>query len=156
MKSYSDEGIVIKRSNFGEADKIITLYTVKHGKVGAIAKGLRRPVSKRASFLELFNCVKFHAVQGRGELDILTEVELLDSYSAWRKHLGRVNLAYQVCEAIDKLTPAHDPHPELFRILSLSLSQISNLGSDWKLEIENWLLEIVRELGYWPKNQNFT
>lgn len=156
MYSYTDEGIVIKRSNIGEADKFITLFSKNHGKITAIAKGLRKPTSKRAGLLELFNLIKFHAVQGRGGLDTLTEVQLINSFSSWRKYLGRVTLAYQLAEAIDKITPDRDPHPEIFEILSLSLSQISNLKFDWKLNIEHWTLNILQELGYWPKNQDFS
>jgi len=153
--SYTDEGIVIKRSNIGEAGKLITIFSKNHGKITAIAKGLRKPTSKRAGLLELFNLVKFHAVQGRGELDTLTEVQLIDSFSSWRKHLGRVTLAYQLAEVIDKLTPDHQPHPEIFEILSGSLSQISKYGSDWSLKIKNLKLKILRELGYWPEDREF-
>ncbi|MBI2008537.1 DNA repair protein RecO [Candidatus Amesbacteria bacterium] len=156
MYSYTDEGIVIKRGNIGEAGKLITIFSRYHGKITAIAKGLRRPTSKRAGLLELFNLIKFHAVQGRGELDTITEVQLINSFSSWRKHLGRVTLAYQLAEVIDKITPDKDPHPEIFNILSLSLSQISFLRSDWKLNLESWILDILVELGYWPKNQEFT
>lgn len=156
MNSYTDEGIVIKRSNIGEAGKLITIFSKNHGKTTAIAKGLRKPTSKRAGLLELFNLVKFHAVQGRGELETLTEVQLLESYSSWRKHLGRVTLAYQLVEVIDKLTPDHQPHPEIFEILSQSLSHISFLKDDWKLNLESWILDILIELGYWPINKQFT
>ncbi|TSC88353.1 MAG: DNA repair protein RecO (recombination protein O) [Microgenomates group bacterium Gr01-1014_16] len=156
MYSYTDEGIVIKRSNIGEAGKLITIFSKTHGKITAIAKGLRKPTSKRAGLLELFNLVKFHAVQGRGEIDTITEVILIESYSSWRKHLGRVTLAYQLAEVIDKLTPDHQPHPEIFEILSDSLSHISLLKNDWKLSLESWILNILIELGYWPKAKQFT
>ena len=156
MNSYSDVGIVLKRSNLGEADKLITFYTRHHGKVTAIARGLRRPTSKRAGSLELFNVVKSSFIRGRGELDTLAEVLILESHSGWRKHLGRVNLAYQLAEVVDKLTPDHQSHPEIFEILSLALSQISSLGSDWSLKIKNLKLKILVELGYWPKAREFT
>ena len=98
MNSYSDVGIVLKRLKLGEADKLVTFYTQRHGKVTAIARGLRRPTSKRAGSLELFNIVKSSFIKGKGELDTLAEVQILESHSGWRKHLGRVNLAYQLAE----------------------------------------------------------
>lgn len=156
MRSFTDEGIVLKRSNLGEADRLLTLFTHRHGKITVIAKGLRRPTSKRASSLELFNCVKFQAVQGRGELDILTEVELLDSFSSWRRHLGRVNLAYQLAEAVDKLTPLHQPHPQIFIAFKSHLFEIGKLRANWKSKIKSWLIEFASELGYWPPHQKFT
>lgn len=151
--SYNIEGVVIKRSNFGEADKLVTLFTRLHGKLTLKAKGLRKLSSKRAGTLELFNHVKANAIRGRGELDTLAEVELINSYSAWRKHLGRVTVAYQICEVVDKLTPDAQPHPEIFDLLTNFLSQITQLNANWQTETENWLLGILVELGYWPKGQ---
>ncbi|MBI5358629.1 DNA repair protein RecO [Candidatus Amesbacteria bacterium] len=153
MRSYTDEGIVIKRHNFGEADKIITLYTKSLGKITLMARGVRKLISKRAGSLDLFNQIKFHAVSGRGEMDTLTEVCLLTNYSAWKKHLGRVNIAYQLCELVDKLTADRQSHPEIYSILSLFLSQISSLGADWELKIENCKLKILTELGYWHEDK---
>ncbi len=155
MTSYSFEGIVIKRFNFGEAHKLVTLFTKDQGKITLLAKGLRKPSSKRAGTLELFNHIKASAARGRGELDTLTEAQLVNSFSSWRKHLGRITLAYQLCEVIDKLTPDRQPHPEIFEILKGSLLEIGNLKIDWKLKIENWKVEILRELGYWSKEQEF-
>ena len=153
--SYSIEGIVIKRFNLGEADRLITLFTKNHGKVTVLAKSVRKPTSKRAGTLELFNHLKASVIKGRGELDTLAEVQILHSYPSWRKYLGRVTLAYQLAEIVDKLTPDREPHPEIFEILSLSLSQISLLGSDWELKMKNLKLKILVELGYWPKAREF-
>ncbi len=155
MRSFTVEGVVIKRSNLGEADRIITLFTKSHGKIAVVARGVRKLTSRRAGSLELFNLVKAQVVAGRGELDTLAEVQVLETFKSWRKHLGRVNLAYQLCEAVDKLTADHQPHPQVFEILSLSLSQISHLNSDWKLKIEDWLLEILIDLGFWPADKEF-
>lgn len=153
--SYTDIGIVIKRSNYGEGDKFITLYSKEHGKVTLKAKGVRKPTSKRAGSIDLFNHIKFHAISGKGELDILTEVQNISDFSAWKVFLGRVNIAYQLCELIDKLTPDKEPHPELFDILLSSMQSISNLGSEWELEIRNSKLEILEVLGYWKPGQKY-
>jgi DNA repair protein RecO (recombination protein O) len=155
MRSYTTEGIIIKRSDFGEADRLITIFTQNHGKITVLAKGVRKPTSKRSSSLELFNHLRVHIIKGRGELDTLGEVQLIESFPHWRKHLGRVNIAYQLAEAVDKLTPDHQPHPQIFKILQQSLLEIGKLKIDWKLKIKNWLIEIASELGYWPKNKAF-
>ena len=118
MPGYSSEGIVIKRQNFGEAGKIITLFTREKGKINLLAKGIRKTTSKRAGSLELFNRVKISAVKGRGELDTLTEVLLVENFARWRKYLGRITIAYQLCEVVDRLTPDRQPHPEIFEIRS--------------------------------------
>lgn len=148
-------GVIIKRHNLGEADKIITIYSLEKGKVTLKANSIRKITSKRAGSLELFNLVKVGCAKGRGSLDVITEVQIINSYASWKKHLGRVNIAYQLCEIIDKLTPDNEPHPEIFRILSDSLSQISTLGDDWQEELNLWLSHIVQELGYWPRDRQF-
>ncbi|HBC73206.1 MAG: repair protein RecO protein [Candidatus Amesbacteria bacterium GW2011_GWB1_47_19] len=155
MPGYSSEGIVIKRQNFGEAGKIITLFTREKGKINLLAKGIRKTTSKRAGSLELFNRVKISAVKGRGELDTLTEVLLVENFARWRKYLGRITIAYQLCEVVDRLTPDRQPHPEIFEILCQSLAEISVLKNDWKPRTDEWFLEIIRELGFWPKNQDY-
>lgn len=155
MHSYTDIGLVIKRHNLGEADKLITLYSKDHGKVTLKARGVRKLTSKRAGSIDLFNYIKFHAVSGRGEIDTLTEVENISDFSNWKIHLGRVNIAYQLCELVDKLTPDHEPHPEIFNILKDLLLKIGELGLDWELEIVNWKLSILEKLGYWDKSKVF-
>lgn len=156
MNSYATVGIVIKRSNLGEADKLITIFTRSHGKVTLVAKGLRKLSSKRAGSMELFNHVKASIIKGRGGLDTLAEVQTINSFPTWRKHLGRVVLAYQLVEIVDKLTPDHQPHPEIYEILKQALSQISGFGSDWKFKIENLKLQIIRELGFWPRHKEYS
>lgn len=155
MHSYTDIGLVIKRHNLGEADKLITLYSKDHGKVTLKARGVRKLTSKRAGSIDLFNYIKFHAVSGRGEIDTLTEVENISDFSNWKIHLGRVNIAYQLCELVDKLTPDRQPHPEIFEFLVKDLFEIGNLNIDWKLKIENWKLKILSALGYWDKDKIF-
>lgn len=153
---YTAEGIVLKRSNVGEADRLVTLFTKDHGKVTVRAKGVRKPTSRRAGALEPFTWVRASVASGRGEVDTLAEVQILAIFPAWRKHLGRITLAYQLVEAVDKLTPDHQPHPEIFEILKTSLFEIGRLQVGWKEKIANWLMDIAKELGYWPKNKPFT
>ncbi|OGD09704.1 DNA repair protein RecO [Candidatus Amesbacteria bacterium RIFOXYB1_FULL_44_23] len=148
-------GVIIKRRNFGESDRIITLYTLEKGKVTLKANSVRKLTSKRAGSLELFNLVKVGRAKGRGNFDVITEVEIIDSYASWKKHLGRINIAYQLCEVIDKLTPDNQPQPQIFKILSDSLLQISVLDNDWQADINDWISQIIQELGYWPKGSPF-
>lgn len=155
MRSYNLEGIIIKRSNYGEADKLVTLFTKTHGKVTLMARSIRKLTSKRAGSLELFNLVKISAVPGRGQIDTLTEVQSLKSFTDWKSQMGRVNIAYQLAETVDKLTPDRQPHPQIFTILSNGLSQISELGASWQQTVENWLLQIITELGFWSQDQEF-
>lgn len=156
MKSYSVEGVVLKRKNIGEADKLLTLLTRERGKLTVRAIGIRRLKSKRAGSLDLFNHVKAQIVVGKSEILTLTEVSLIQSFTGWKKHLGRINLAYQLCETVDKLLLEHEPAPEIFDLIIKDLATIGQLGQDWSDRQKAWLVEILTALGYWPLNEPFT
>lgn len=156
MKSYPFTGLVIKRHNWGDSGKIITVFTKDQGKIQLKVSGVRKLISKRASSIELFNLIHGQAVKGRGFLDVLTEVSIVTSYPVFKKHLGRINIAYQICEVIDKITPDNEPHLDLYNLIIDHISQISNLNSDWKTTLNQWLLDYLITLGYWPKNQVFS
>lgn len=148
MKGYSAEGIIIKRSDFMESDRIITLYTPSHGKVSVVARGVRKPSSKRAGSLELFNRIHCFITPGRGELETLTEVKIIDSFSSWRSQLGRVALAYQCIEAVDKLTPDRLPQAQVYDYLLNFLQQISSLGVDWRQQTLRQMKILLEILGH--------
>ena len=149
MRSYTVEGIILKKSKSGEADHILTLFTANHGKVTVVAKGVRRPTSKRAASLQLFNRLKASIVPGHTSLPTLAEVQIIDAFPSWRSQLGRITLAFEICEIVDKLTPDHQPHPEVFALLSGFLSRISSLGDNWQEKIDQLKIDLLSELGFW-------
>src|SRR3990167_6831246 len=112
-RSYSDEGIVLARRSYGEADRIISVYTKNHGRVSYMAKVIRRPPSRKRGHLEVFNQFKFQAVSGRG-LDMLTEAEIIESFSEVRKSLKKVSLAYYFMEVIGRITHEGERNEELY------------------------------------------
>jgi len=155
MRTSKVEGIVLKRRDVGEADRLITLFTSSQGKLTVLAKGIRRTTSRRAGPMELFNHITATIHASPTSYPVLGEVEIINSYSAWRHHLGRITVAYQLAETIDKLTPDNQPHPEVFSMLLKYLAGISKLGESWKSTVDTWLLGIVRHLGYWPPEEPF-
>ena len=127
IRTYKTEGIVLNRKNFGEADKLLTIYTKHYGKIRAIAKGIRKTTSRKAGSLELFNhCVLFLA-KGRN-LDIITETQTINSFRLWRKNLTKVGVAYYFCELVDKLTPDGQSNRNVFELLKEYLVKISDNG----------------------------
>lgn len=150
MKSSKIEGIVLKRINIGEADKLVTLFTLDQGKLTLKARGIRRLNSRRAGSLELFNLIRANVHNGT-----LGEVQLVNSFPNWKKHLGRVNIAYQLVELVDKLTPDEEAHPDIFQTLVAVFAQIGQLGDDWQDVVEFWFIDILQDLGYWPRGQKF-
>src|SRR5260370_4019245 len=75
LATYRDHAVVLRKLDYGEADRIFTLLTRTHGKVGAIAKGVRRPTSKLGPSLELYGHVDVLLAKGRGELDVVAQVQ---------------------------------------------------------------------------------
>jgi DNA repair protein RecO (recombination protein O) len=155
-RSRTLTGIVLKRSNLRESDKIVTLFTESEGKVSLIAKGVRKINSRRSGSLELFNLIRVAVVKGKGDLDLITEVQAEETYSSWRKFLGRVTLGYQLCEVVDKLTADNQAHPGVYKVLKDGLFNLATLGSDWKEISQEWFVAILEDLGYWPKNKTFS
>lgn len=158
MRSYTVEGIVLKRCDLGEADRLITFFTKTHGKMTLVAKGVRRPTSKRTGSLEQFSQLRMQVIPGKGELDTLAEVSLINPHASWRMHLGRITLAYQAVEIIDKLTPDREAHPEVFMLLEKLLADIGQFGSDWQVQINIAISNLLQMLGYLdpltPPNKN--
>ena len=76
------------RQNYSEADRILKLFTKHYGKVSIIAKGVRKPKSRKRGSLEVFGHIKFAASRGKN-LDLMTEVEIIDSFELVRKSLKR-------------------------------------------------------------------
>ena len=152
MRSYKAEGIILKRSNFGEADRILTIFTRNHGKVKVIAKGVRRITSRRSPNIELFNLVTLYIHKGRA-LDILTEAQVENTFSDFRKNLKLVGLSYYICELIDSLCAENQAHPKVYELLFSALTylnNISHLSDDGLRIIERFEKALLAELGFLP------
>ena len=153
MKTYKTEGVVLKRINFGEADKIITVYSKHFGKLTLLAKGIRRMTSRKRGNLEVFNQVKFFAVKGKG-MDIVTETELIESFESGRKDLKKIACAYQLCEMVDKLTVEESEQDGAYELLSEHLKKLDTLSlGNYSFFLGNFGLTLLKLLGFWPRNK---
>ena len=119
-RTYRTEAIVMRRKDIGEADRILTLLTPGRGKLRAIAKGIRKPRSRKAGHLELFTRAKLLLATGR-DLDIITQAEVVDAYRPVREELLRGAYAAYMIELLDRLTPDEQENPELYDLLSQGL-----------------------------------
>lgn len=151
LRTFSDEGIVLARRNFGEADRILSLYSKHHGRLSLIAKGVRKPQSKKRGSLEVFSYIKFAAAKGRS-LDIITEAETIDSFAQVRKNLRKVAVAYFFMEVIGRTTREAERHQELF---DLTIKYLNLLSSQTLLKTlrANFVYEVITTLGFWPKGR---
>jgi len=119
------EAIVLRSIRYGEADRIVQLYTPHHGRIGAIAKGVRRSRSRFGARLEPFLHVAVVLHQGRGELFTVTSVHTLASHAGLRDHGATLDAAARVCDAVARVFETSDPHPEVFLLLCNELALLS-------------------------------
>ena len=104
VRLYTTDAIVLRRHNLGEADRILTLYAPEHGKLRAIAKGVRRPASRLAGHVELFSHSRFQLAIGR-ELDVVAQAETQEAFRTVRDDLERTAQACYALELVGRLTP---------------------------------------------------
>jgi DNA repair protein RecO (recombination protein O) len=146
MRSFKTEGIVIKRSNYSEADRIVTIFTKQNGKIKVKATGVRKIASRRSPHIELLNYCIFSLYQGKG-MPVLTEVESRESFPLLKKELKRIGLAYHVCELIDGLCAENQENPDVFMLLGRTLRKLSK-EENLKEVIYEFELELLSLLGF--------
>jgi DNA repair protein RecO (recombination protein O) len=121
------EAIVLRSIRYGEADRILHLYTPHHGRLSAIAKGARRARSRFGARLEPFFHVRAVLHEGRSELLTVTGVDTISANGALREHAATLDAAARACDAVTRLFETSEPHPEVFQLLA---NELRLLGSD--------------------------
>ncbi len=119
------EAIVLRSIRYGEADRILHLYTPGYGRLGAIAKGARRSRSRFGARLEPFFRVRAVLRSGRGDLFTVSSVDTVAVHGALRDHAATLDAAARACDAVARLFETSDPHPEVFALLANELSLLS-------------------------------
>jgi DNA repair protein RecO (recombination protein O) len=116
---------VLRSIRYGEADRILHLYTLRHGRLSAIAKGARRSRSRFGGRLEPFFHVRAMLHEGRSDLLTVTGVDTIAVHAGLRDHAATIDAAGRACDAVARLFETSDPHPEVFRLLSNELALLS-------------------------------
>lgn len=124
MAQFKTEGIILKRKDFGEADRILTIFTKKFGKVSVLARGVRKITSRRAGNIELLNRVMMFLYQGKN-FYILTEAESINTFGALKNDLTLSTYAYHLIELTDKLTAENQENFLLYENLIEALERLS-------------------------------
>ncbi len=148
---YRDTGIVLRVQKLGEADRIITLLTQKHGKVRAVAKGVRRTSSRFGARLEPFGHVDVQFYPGRS-LDVVTQVETLDAFHvSLVGDYGRYTAACAVLETADRLTAEEgEPALRLYLLVAGALRALAAGERDSSLVLDAFLMRAMSIAGWAP------
>ena len=145
---YSSEAILLSRKNYSEADRILVVFTKGYGKLVLLAKGIRKPKSRKRGALEIFSRVKFSANKTK-TFDLMTEVEIIDSFAKIRSNLKRVALAYYFVEVVNKITKEEEKNELLYNLLCGYLSKLQYASKLKELRF-SFLYQLLVLMGYWP------
>ena len=151
---YKAEGIILKRRNVGETDRILTVVTKEYGKIRVLAKGIRRVSSRRSPHVEVFTCV--HLLIHRGKtLDVVSEVAPLATFSSIRGDLGRLSVAYFYCELVDTLIAERQEHRQVYRLLLEALQWLNDAPARSIYgRTKQFALALLWDLGFLPRDKN--
>ncbi len=149
------EGIVLTRTDFGEADRIVTLLTPDNGKLKVIAKGVRRPRSKLAGGIELLSISNVTVLPGRGDLGTLVSSRLIAHYGHIVRDINRTMLAYGLLKRMNRVTE-DAAGEEYFLILQRTLEALDDLEFSPELT-ELWFsMQLLNVTGHMPNLQTDT
>ena len=148
-RTYKTEAIVLKRSNLGEADSILTLYTPNLGKIRTVAKGLRRPKSKLGGHLDLL--IRSTLLIARGQnLDIVTQGQTIESFLQIRNDLKRIGSALYMAELLDRFTAEEVENYPVYVLLNNDLLWLCEAHSP-ELVLRHFEIQLLCHLGYQPE-----
>ncbi|QQG41143.1 MAG: DNA repair protein RecO [Candidatus Woesebacteria bacterium] len=153
-RSYTSDGIVLARRNFGEADRILVIFSRNFGRLSLLARGIRKPKSRKRGHLEVFSLINFQATTGRG-LDYITEVEMIDDFKDIRTSLNKVSLAYYFAEIVGRITHDGETNVDLYNLILGYLNQLKKTKKLKDLRM-NFIYSLLTTLGFWPKGKTLT
>ncbi|HNP71886.1 MAG TPA: DNA repair protein RecO [Kouleothrix sp.] len=145
---YRTEAVIIRRSDFGEADRLVTLITPA-GKRRVVAKGARKTTSRLAGHIELFTHATMLLAVGR-TFDIITQSAIVHSFDALRADLERIGAAYYAAELIDRLIEEDDENRPAFDLLVATLGALDSTRAI-DLVLRHYELRLLGFLGYRPQ-----
>jgi DNA repair protein RecO (recombination protein O) len=136
------EAVVLRSMRYGEADRILHLYTPNRGRLGAIAKGVRRARSRFGGRLEPFFRLHVELHEGRGELLTVTGAHTIDAHARLREDARALDAASRACDAVGRLFETTEPHPPVFHLLCHQLLLLDGSGGEPAAASRAWPLAL--------------
>ena len=153
MPTYQADAIVLRRLDYGEADRILTLLTREHGKLAAIAKGSRRAKARSGSGLDLFTRSQMMLAKGRN-LDVVAQSERRGDTRNISGDLVRTAYACLVAEVADKVLEDRHPVDDVFELVAITLDRLNAPERVARADAAWFLMRILELLGYQPQLQD--
>jgi DNA repair protein RecO (recombination protein O) len=150
FRSFRVDAVVLRHSDYGEADRLLTLYTRQLGKTRAVAKGARKIASRKAGHIEPFTYVRMQLAKGRDML-ILTQADTVDAYQPLREDLVLTSQASYVLELLDRFTYQDETeNSAIFNLLTATLARLAAKSDPW-LVIRYYEMRLLDHLGFRPQ-----
>ena len=150
FRSFRVEAVVLRHHDYGEADRMLTLYTRQLGKTRVLAKGARKIASRKAGHIEPFTQVKLQLARGRDML-LVTQADTVDAYLPLREDLILTSQASYVLELLDRFTYVDDTeNPSTYRLLTDTLARLASNDDPW-IVIRYYEMRLLDLLGFRPQ-----
>lgn len=148
-KAYRTEGIIVKRRNFRESDKLITLMTPRYGKITVIGRGIRKISSRRAPHLDLLGCVDLYIYRGKGQ-ETISEVNPVENFLHIKRNISVLAHVYHVLEILDRLCADNVVYRDIYLMLKEYLRCLDDdqAGNDPQESSYRFINRILWETGY--------
>lgn len=150
MKTHKIEGIILKRRNLREADRVLTVLSKSDGKIQVLACGVRKITSRRSPHVEPLNLSELTLYRSSNFLPILTEARTIEDFSIIKENLEKIGYAYYICELINSLCAENQENRGIFFLFRETLSNLSE-RADGKLVVKYFEKELLSRLGFWTE-----
>ena len=148
-RTFRLQALVLRHLDWGEADRLITLFSREEGKRRAVAKGVRKLRSRKSGHLEPFAQVNLLLARGK-DLPIITQVETMESFSALREDLHLLGYASYIVELVDRFTIEEEPNPEVYQLIVHTFQRLSQ-GAEADFEARYFDLQFLNAMGFKPE-----
>lgn len=145
MGAVTTEGLILKRKDFGEADRVLTVLTPRFGKISVIAKGVRRITSRRAGNIEVLNRVKLHLFKSKNYN--LQEAESIETFAILKENLTLSTTAFHIIELVDRLVPEEQTNFQLYEQVVAVLQILEK--NPRQIFVRAFEVKILSLLGFW-------
>lgn len=155
MSTYKTEGIILKYKDFGEADRLVTVFSKHYGKLKLVVKGARRLTSRKGGNIEILNLGQLFIIEGRN-LDLLSEIVVEETFQELKKDLMLMAEVYQITEFIDDLTVENEPNLKIFSLILEVLHLLKELKENVEareLAMLAFEIQSLKIVGFWSKEE---
>ncbi len=145
MPAVTTEGLILKRKNFGEADRVLTVLTDRYGKISVIARGVRKITSRRAGNVEVLNRVKLHLFKSKNHT--LIEAESIETFQKIKSDLILSTTAFHIIELVDRLVAEEQKNTYLYNLTVTTLEILEK--NPRQVFVRAFEVKILSLLGFW-------